>query len=254
MKSKTLAITLAVITLTLTSIANAGLTGTIDVRHDGFGAVGMAKLWGGGLNGVNAKVGVYILNKSNGTGEGELWENGLIATFCLELSEYAPEYTKTYDVVLPEDAHKPNTYLGENIGFEKAEYIREAWGRFFDPAWTGSGPFTEQQNNNAKVFAAVLWEIIYEDLPATPAMWDVTVDGTPGPRGFYATGLDTYTANGMLHTLNGAGPKADLRAFVYAGKQDYITLVPEPATVWLLAAGAVTLLRKRNRAAQSSKR
>src|SRR3972149_5297751 len=245
MKSKTLTVLLAVITLAIPSLTKAGLTGTIDVRYDGFGASSIAKLWGGGLNGASAKAGVYILNKTNGTGEGELWENSLIAAFCLELSENAPQYTKTYDVVLPEDAHKPTTFLGMNIGFEKAEYIREAWGRFFDPAWTAGGPYTPQQNSDAEAFTAVLWEIVYEDLPATPAMWDVTVDGTPGPRGFYATGLDTYTANNWLHALDGTGPKADLRAFVYDGQQDYITQVPEPATVWLLAVGAGTLLRKR---------
>ncbi len=247
MKSKTLAVILASITLTLPSLAKASLTGTIDICYDGNGAGGTAKLWGGGLNGENAKVGVYLLKKSNGTEEGELWENGLIATFCLELSEYAPEHTKTYDVVLPEDAHKPITYLGQKIGFEKAEYLREAWGRFFDPAWIGSGPFTEQQNSKTEAFSAILWEIIYEDLPESPLMWDVTVDGTPGPRGFHATGLDTYTANYMLHMLDGTGPKADLRAFVYDGKQDYIIQVPEPATVWLLAVGTSTLLRKRKR-------
>ncbi len=254
MKSKTLAVMLAVIILTLPSLTWAGLTGTIDVCHVGHGAGGIAKLWGGGLNGTSAKVGVYILNKTSGTGEGELWENGLIGTFCLELSEFAPVGTKTYDVVLPEDAHKPTTFLGTNIGFEKAEYIREAWGRFYDPAWAGSGPFTETQNRKAEAFAAVLWEIIYEDLPTTPAMWDISVDGKIGPLGFYATDLDVCTANNMLHMLDGTGPKADLRAFVVNGDQDYITLVPEPATVWLLVVGSVTLLRKRTRAAKSSKR
>ncbi len=109
------------------------------------------------------------------------------------------------------------------------------------------GPFTKQQNSAAKAFAAVIWEIIYEDLPASPLMWDVTTDGTIGPRGFYCTGLDTNIANGMLHSLNGTGPKADLRAFVRNGSQDYVTAVPEPATVCLLTFGALVLLRRRSR-------
>jgi hypothetical protein len=78
-------------------------------------------------------------------------------------------------------------------------------------------------------------------------MWDITTDGTIGPRGFYCTGVDAGFANNMLHTLNGTGPKADLRAFVRNGSQDYITTVPEPATVGLLTFGALVLLRKRSR-------
>jgi hypothetical protein len=247
MNRRTLAIVLAGVTLILPSLAHAFVTGTIDVRHDGYGASGRAQLWGGGLNGESANVGVYLLNKSDGTGEGELWENGLIGTLCLELSEYAPSYTKTYDIVLPEYAQKPGTSPGVIIGFEKAEFINEAWARFFDPAWFTGGTYTEQQNSAAEAFAAVIWEIVYEDLPTTPALWDVTTDGTCGTGGFYATGLDTEMANDMLHALDGTGPKADLRAFVYDGKQDYLAPVPEPATICLLAVGAVTLLRRRGR-------
>ena len=248
MNRKTLTITLAGITLILSSLAQACIS-TADVRHDGYGAGGLARLWGGGQNGDNVRIGVYMLYKSNGTGEGELWENGLIGTFCLELSEYAPNYTKTYEVVQPEEAQKPGTSPGVIIGSEKAEYLREAWGRFYDPAWSAGGNYTEQQNSDAEAFATVIWEIIYENLPASPALWDVTTDGTCGTGGFYATGLDTNKANSMLHALDGTGPKADLRAFVYDGKQDYLTLIPEPATIWLLAFGSITLLRKRGRPA-----
>ena len=247
MNRNTLTLTLAIITLALPSLANACLLGTIDISHDDYGAGGTAQLWGGGQYGLYANIGAYILNKSDGTGDGELWENGLIGAFCIELSEYTSAYTKTYGVVLPEDAQRPSTYPGVLIGSEKAEYLREAWGRYYDPAWAASGPYTEQQNREAEAFAAVIWEIIYENLPATPALWDVTVDGTCGPGGFYATGLDSSIANGMLHALDGTGPKADLRAFIYNGKQDYIAEVPEPATVCILAVGAMTLLRKRKR-------
>jgi len=246
MKSKTLIVAITIITLTLTSLTHAGLD-TVDIRYTGYAASGMANVWGGGLNGEYARVGVYNLEKTAGTGEGNIWENGTIYTFCIELSENNPLPTKTYDVVQPQYAQKPSTYPGLTIGSEKAQYLNEAWGRFFDPAWTGTGTFTEQQNSDAEAFGAALWEIIYEDLPASPASWDVTVDGTCGTQGFYATGLDTDKANSMLHALDGTGPKADLRAFVYNGKQDYLAEVPEPATVVLLAVGAVTLLRKRKK-------
>ncbi len=231
----------------LPSGAQASLLGTIDLVYDGAGAGGTAELWGGGLEGATRRTGVYMLDKTGGTGDGELWENGLIGAFCIELSEVAPGYTKTYGVVLPEDGQKPTTFLGENIGFEKAEYVREIWGRYFDESWFGSGPFTLQQNSQAEAFAAAIWEIIYEDMPASPSMWDVTADGTAGPLGFHAAGLDSDTANSMLHSLDGTGHKADLRAFVYCGKQDYITEVPEPATILLLGLSSLTLLRGRRK-------
>lgn len=246
MKSKTLTVAITIITLTLTSLTHAGLD-TVDIRYTGYAASGMANVWGGGLNGEYARVGVYNLEKTAGTGEGNIWENGTIYTFCIELSENNPLPTETYDVVQPQYAQKPGTYPGLIIGPAKAEYIKEAWGRFFDPAWTGTGTFTELQNSDAEAFGAALWEIIYEELPETPALWDVTVDGTDGPGGFRATDLNSNTANSMLHALDGTGPKADLRAFVFCGKQDYLAQVPEPATVVLLLVGAVTLLRKRKK-------
>jgi hypothetical protein len=247
MNTKKVVTLLAGILLALTCGAKADLLGTIDITYAGGGAGGHANLWGGGLNGASRFTGVYKLRKSSGTGQGELWEDGLINTFCIELSETAPYNVKTYDVVLPEDAQDPTTFLGAKIGLQKAEYVREAWGRFFDESWLGSGPFTTQQNSNAEAFAAVLWEIIYEDLPESPLIWDVTADGTDGQRGFYCTGLDTDSANSMLHSLHGTGPRADLRAFVRNGSQDYVAKVPEPATVCLLTSGGLLLLRRRRR-------
>lgn len=243
----TVAMFVAAVILTLPCGAKACLLGTIDVAYDGAGAGGKAELWGGGLVGAERRTGVYMLEKTGGAGEGTLWDNGLIGALCIELSEVAPCETKTYGVVLPEDGQKPTTFLGEKIGFEKAEYVREIWGRYFDESWFGSGPFTLEQNSEAEVFAAAIWEIIYEGMPASASMWDVTVDGTCGPLGFRAAGLDSDTANSMLHSLDGTGPKADLRAFVYCGKQDYITEVPEPATILLLGLSSLTLLRVRRK-------
>jgi hypothetical protein len=150
--------------------------------------------------------------------------------------------TLTYDVVMPEEAPQPTTFLGGPIGPEKAEYLRELWGRFFDPSWTGDGPFTEQQNSDAEAFTAAIWEIVYEELPESPLLWDVTVDGTIGDLGFRCENADTSTANDWLHVLDGTGPKANLRVFSYLGKQDYIVMIPEPATIALLGLGTLVLL------------
>ena len=79
-----------------------------------------------------------------------------------------------------------------------------------------------------------------------PLGWDVKVDGSPGDRGFRAEYFATDLANYMLHTLDGTGPMTELRAFTYNGQQDYITAIPEPATIALLGfGGAFSLLRRK---------
>ena len=247
---------------------------TVTIELEGYGAVGMAELWGGGLDGANRHAGVYMLDKTAGAGEGELWDNGYIGAFCIELSQFSPGYPRTYDVVMPEDAQEPTPLPlgiaarlvnsipppnrsnvlpslllplapgeGGKIGSEKAGYLSELWGRFFDTTWVTSESFTEEQNIAAEAFAVAVWEIVYEDVPASAMMWDVAVDGTAGPLGFRCENVDISLANGMLRSLDGTGPKAELRAFVNGCKQDYLVEVPEPATILLLGLSSLTLIR-----------
>lgn len=229
--------------------AEATSLGTVDIVHSDFGAYDEegVGVWGAGQAGTVFYGGVYMLDKTAGTGQGNIWPDGPIGGLCIELHEPAPDLTYTYDVVMPEETY--SSFLGGPLGIEKADYLRELWGRFFDPDWVGSGPFCSQQNSAAEAFAAAVWEIIYEDLPVSPLQWDVTVDGTPCTHGFLCSDVDTVTANGWLHALDGTGPKADLRAFAYSGQQDYIVEVPEPATIALFGLGAALSLLHRRRVA-----
>ena len=233
----------ASIILFLPSIVKASPVGTIDIAHTGYGAKGTLKVWGGGLDGVEGYGGVYMQTKSDGSGQGNLWPDGLVGTFCIELQETTSSSALTYDVVMLEDVY--NSFIGGPIGTEKAEYLSELWGRFFDPDWMSGGSYTYQQKRDAEAFASAVWEIIYEDIPGSPSGWDVTVDGTAGDLGFRAENVNSTTANNWLHSLTGYGPKADLRAFAYEGKQDFIAQVPEPTTVCLLGLGGLFFLRKR---------
>jgi hypothetical protein len=220
---------------------------TVDIVHDGYGAHDTMTFWGAGYEGAEVYAGVYLLDKTASTGIGDTWSNGPIAGFCIELHEPAPNYTYTYDVAMPDDVY--NSYIDEVIGTTKANYLRELWARYYDDTWASGGSYTAQQNAAAEAFAAAVWEIVYEDLPGSPADWDVTVDGTLGVGGFAATDLDAATANKWLHELTGTGYKADLLAFVYDGQQNYLVAVPEPATILLLGLGGMLGLAGRKKTA-----
>jgi hypothetical protein len=240
---KTATILCAAVFLTLPGVTKASPVGTVDIAHDGYGAYGYVKVWGGGHSGDSVYGGVYMLDKTGGTGQGNIWPDGQIGAFCIELHQWASSSTLTYDVVELDEVN--NSFMGGLVGTEKADYISELWGRFYNSAWADGGPYSSEEKSKAEAFAAAIWEIIYEDLPTSPLGWDVTDDGSYGSHGFKAQYIDSTVANNWLHALDGTGPKAELRAFVNAGKQDYIAQVPEPATVCLLGLGGLFFLRKR---------
>ncbi|UCC98201.1 MAG: PEP-CTERM sorting domain-containing protein [Phycisphaerales bacterium] len=224
--------------------ARAYPVNTVEIVSTGNAANEVVTVWGGGQSDFDVYAGVYTLEKSGGAGEGKFWPNGTISAFCTELSEAAPEITTKYDVIALEQGP-----LSAAMGTEKAGYISELWGRYYDSSWTGSGPFTWLQNAQAAAFATAVWEVVYEDLPVSPLKWDVKVDGTWGVGGFQTSFGGGVIANNWLHSLDGTGPMANLRVFSYNGSQDYIAEVPEPATIALLGLGSVFgLLRKRRTA------
>jgi hypothetical protein len=238
-----IAVCLIIVCLISAECIATPIYGTVTMSSSGFGAEGTMTIWGGGWNGANVYAGVYMFNKTAGTGQGQSLANGYIGGFCMDLSEEIVSGSATYDVIMPQDGPRPTTFLGGTMGSAKAAYLSELFGRYYDPTWSVVGSYTAQQNSNAEAFAAAVWEIIYEDLPTSPAGWDVTTDGTPGDGGFKAANLDYVTANNWLHSLNGTGQMADLRSLSYIGSQDMLVampgVVPEPATVILLTIGGM---------------
>ena len=236
----------AAVVMILPCVTKATPLGTVDIAKTSNGASDIIDIWVAGYEGIPAYAGVYMLDKTYGTNEGKIWDDGPIGAFCIEWAELTSSNTLTYDVIMPEEGPVPTTLLGGTMGTTKAKYLQELWGRYFDTSWVGSGPFTYTQNSKAAAFGAAVWEIVHEDIPISPLGWDVTVDGTAGILGFRADYLDSVAANNMLHSLDGTGPRADLRVFSYNGQQDYIAAVPEPATIALLGFGGIfSLLRRK---------
>ena len=216
--------------IALTSTASATLLGTVNVQNHNNALSDIGTVWGGGLSGLTGYTGVYSWTNAGGTGLGAMVPNW---GFCIELIQ--GPYNGWQDVV-PLNEASDSTPMGTT----KANYIRELWGRDFDPAWT-----TGANRQLAEAFGAALWEIIYE----TDPVWDVT-SGT----GFHATGIEqAATANLWLSQLDGdpAYFATNLVATSSPYGQDYLiqspgsVIIPEPMTVIMLSLGALSMLRRR---------
>jgi hypothetical protein len=224
--------------IVLTSTASATILGTVDIKNHNNGLSDIGQLFGGGLSGGTYYTGVYSWTNAGGTGSGTLVPDW---GFCIELTQ--GPYTGWQDVIPLNEAPLPAQF-GTPMQTTKADYIRELWGRYFDPNWV-TNPTTANKQL-AEAFGAAVWEIVYETDPA----WDVNT-GT----GFHATGIEqAATANTWLGGLNGDEEYFDLNLVATSTLygQDYLVRLPtplpsmpEPATICLLGLGVLALLRKR---------
>ena len=229
--------------LTIVLVLSAGslattIDGTVTAKYTSTGAADTMTIWGGGLSNYTTSAGIYLLNKTSDTSDGSLLSNGSIGVFCIDLLQTIKSGSLTYDVSLASDV----------LNSTKAAYLAELWTKYYDSSWASGGTYTEEQKLQAGAFAAAVWEIIYEDLPTSSSLWDVTVDSTVGSGGFRATGLDYTTANTWLHSLTGTYTTSGLIALTSCTSQDFIAglvNIPEPATVVFAAFGLLTVIRRR---------
>ena len=220
-------IAMILVSIALVSTASAALLGTVDIEYHNNLFSDQGQLWGGGLNGGTYYTGVYSWTNAGGVGLGTQVPNW---GFCIELPQ--SPIAGTQDVVSLDAAPIPAQY-GTPMGALKADRISELWGRHFDPTWT-----TGANTQMAEAFSACIWEIIYE----TDPIWDVT-SGT----GFHAGIEQSAIANNWLAGLDGTGPRAYLVATSTPDGQDFVVLVPEPATICLLGLGTLSLISRKRR-------
>jgi len=139
------------------------------------------------------------------------------------------------EVISLNEAPLPPLY-GSPMGTAKANSIRELWGRNFASSWT-----TGENKQMAEAFNVAIFEILYE----TDQTWDVT-----SGAGFHV-GADVeqaVLANTWLNQLNGNTSyfANNLVSLSTTSGQDFLVQVPEPASLFLLAAGAMAFFRKRS--------
>jgi len=223
--------------IVLTSTASATITDIVDINNHNNGLSDIGQLFGGGLIGESCYTGIYSWTNAGGIGLGALVPDW---GFCIELTQ--GPYNGWQNVVPLEEAPLPAQF-GTPTQTAKVNYIRELWGRNFDPLWLTDGTANKQM---AEAFGTALWEIVYE--PGGPAAWDVT----SGP-GFHSANIEqAATANLWLSQLNGdtAYFANNLVATSTLEGQDYLvqlssTLIPEPATIGIIGLGGLALIRKR---------
>jgi hypothetical protein len=148
--------------------------------------------------------------------------------FCIDLSQSPAANYATFDVVPLTEAPDP-TFIGSTITVDKADLLRELWGRHY------STSMTDQQ---AAEFQLAVWELIFE----TSGVYDISSGSVKSNH--YISGT-----NALLCGLDGTGPMANLVVLSHPDYQDMLAQVPCPGAVMLCSIGMVMVswLRVRRR-------
>jgi len=179
----------------------------ISVKYDHMGASSKINIAAPkSMSSVSA--GLLVLKKNSGS---DMWANGTLAGFCIEIEQNASSSYSNYTVGTLDSVLDSGT----------ASAMRELWGRYYDESWMNTG--NSIYNVQAAAFQTAVWELIYDGIE--------DVDLAHGGFSMTANESIMSLANTWLGSLDGSGPKADLRILSNASHQDFVVEVPEPMTL-----------------------
>jgi PEP-CTERM motif len=204
------------------------------------------------LNGDNMTFGNGLLAIDTKNPDGKLAEllGERVWGYCYELEQYASYQYNTYQVAS----------LQEAIATDKADLISQLWAQHYDHSWEQStlinayDPDNTSENKNALAFSFAIYEIIYDydgdlgDLDLAVGSLRSRISKTNPSE---AVGIAELWLNGLVDPSVYTGPMAQLLSSSHGSRQDFIVeitgpvVVPEPATMTILALGSLALLRKR---------
>ena len=228
------------------------LADTIDISYVAVDAGGQESLILGGtaMNGAN---GVQAMHTQNPVGPlaSLITQNAWV--YCYELGAYTDFPFNTYNV----------SALASVMDTGKAALISQLWAQHYDQTWqsstpiyyggnyggfVGGQPADTLENQQALAMNFAIYEIYY-DFTGTIASLDLANGVFKADSAGTNPTLAVSTAAGWLGSLvlpeNYTGPSAQLLGLTNSNLQDLIVEVPEPATISILAIGALALLRRK---------
>jgi hypothetical protein len=200
--------------------------------------------------GQHAAEGVMVVSARNASGPLASRLSSSFWVGCTEIAQSLdnPNRFNTY-TVLP---------LASAFTADKAALVGQLWARYYDASWetqtpvyvmdwVAGQPTNTAQNKDAVALIYSIYEILW-DYSGSMSSLDVTA-------GRFRTGPSqsssdiTPITQGMLSSLVPPGqfnsPLPELVVLTNPDHQDLITVVPEPATLALLAMGGVAMLFRR---------
>ncbi len=171
--------------------------------------------------------------------------------FCIELTQHVHLNTNyfgdNYRVRALEDSPRPTNSVTP-MGQQKADALRELFGRFFSPSFGPGINGVGITQDEAAAIQVSIWEIVYETASASgngPGSAYGSSWALNGGNAVFSGSNSVLTlASSFLSALNGQGPKAlDLYAISSDSNQDM--LVPVPGAAALLGLGSLLAARRR---------